>query len=119
MGAITERMSWERIKLLYWAYVHGRKFFAMSRSQVCSPDDFFKALALLVREEDIAERTKLKKTLQQKLQIWEKGMAILVAKAECFESNANKDMLSKELDRLLLLSCVDHKVTKKAQKVAW
>jgi hypothetical protein len=60
----------------------------------------------------------LMKTLQQKAQIQEKGMAILVAKAACFELSAYKDVLSKELDTLLQWYGIDHKGMKKAQKVA-
>ncbi len=45
-------------------------------------------------------------------------MAILVAKAACFESNAYKDVSSKELDTLLQWYGIDHKGMKKAQKVA-
>ena len=43
--------------------------------------------ALLAREEQTAEKMKLKKSLQQKFELCEKGIAILVEKAECFESN--------------------------------
>jgi hypothetical protein len=53
---------------------------------VCS-DDFFKAQALLAREEETAEKTNLKKSLQQKFELRENGLAILVEMAECFESN--------------------------------
>ncbi len=49
---ITERMSRERIDLLARANTHGKKFFATGGSHVCS-DDFFKAQALLAREEDV------------------------------------------------------------------
>ena len=74
--------------MLPWANMHSKKFFATGSSHVCS-DDFFKVQALLlVREECRAEKTKLKKSLQQKAQIQEKGMEILVTKAACFESNA-------------------------------
>ena len=51
---------------------------------MCS-DDFFKAQALLAREEEKAEKMKLKKSLQQKIELCEKGMAIMVEMAECFE----------------------------------
>jgi hypothetical protein len=37
---------------------------------------FFKAQALLAWEDKTAEKTKLKKTLQQKFELSEKGMAI-------------------------------------------
>jgi len=86
MTPITERMSRERIELLARANTHGKKFFAMGGSHVCL-DNFFKAQALLAREEETADKTKLKKSLQQKFELCERGMAILVEKAECFESN--------------------------------
>jgi hypothetical protein len=114
---ITERMSRERVELLARANTHGKKFFATGGSHVCS-DDFFKAQALLAREEETAEKTKLKKSLQQKLELREKGMAILVEKAECFESNDYRNVSTKELDVLLNWYGVEKKATKKAEKVA-
>jgi hypothetical protein len=63
----------------------------------------------LAREEEIAEKMKLKKSLQQKAKLHEKGMAILVEKAACFESNNYKDVLTKELDILLQWYRVDKK----------
>jgi hypothetical protein len=58
MGAITERMLWERIELLSWANMHGKNFFVMSSSHVCS-DDLLKAQPLvLAMEEDIAKKMK-------------------------------------------------------------
>ena len=83
MTPITEWMSREQIELLAHANTHSKKFFATGGSHVCS-DDFFKAQALLAREQETAEKTKLKKSLQQKFKLREKGMAILVEKAECF-----------------------------------
>ena len=62
---------------------------------------FFKAQALIVRDEEIAEKTKLKKMLQTKAELQEKGGVILVEKAVCFESNNYKDVSTKELDALL------------------
>ena len=117
MTPITERMSRERIELLARANTHGKKFFATGGSHVCS-DDFFKAQALLAREEEIAEKTKLKKSLQQKFELREKGMAILVEKAECFESNNYRNVSTKELDVLLNWYGVEKKAMKKAEKVA-
>ena len=67
---------------------------------MCS-DDFFKAQALLAREEDVMMKIKLKKSLQQKSELHVKGMAILVEKAECFESNNYRNVSTKELDVLL------------------
>jgi hypothetical protein len=117
MGAITERMSWERIELLACANTHGKKFFAMGGSHVCS-NNLFKAQALLAREEEIAEKTILKKTLQQKSELCKKGMAILVEKAACFELNNYKDVPAKELDILLQWYGIKKKGMKKAKKVA-
>jgi hypothetical protein len=45
-------------------------------------------------------------------------MAILVEKAECFESNNYRDVSTKELDVLLNWYGVEKKATKKAEKVA-
>jgi hypothetical protein len=98
-GSITERMSKKRIKLLARANTHGKKFFATGGSHVCL-DDFFKAQALLVREDELAKKEKLKKTLQQNVELAKKGMAILVEKATCFESNKYQHVSIKELDIL-------------------
>jgi hypothetical protein len=117
MGPITERMLRERIELLAHANTHGKKFFAIGGSYVRS-DNFFKAQALLAREEEIAEKMKLKKSLQQKAKLHKKGMAILVEKAACFEFNNYKDVSTKELDILLQWYGVDKKGMKKAEKVA-
>ncbi len=61
---------------------------------------------------------KLKKSLQQKAVAQEKGMAILVKKATCFESNDYKNVLTKELDVLLNWYGIEKKGAKKADKVA-
>ncbi len=114
---ITEQMTQERIELLACANNHGKKFFATGGSHVCS-DDFFKAQALLAREEETAQKTKLKKSLQQKFELREKGMAILVEKGECFESNNYKNVSTKELDVLLNWYGTEKKAMKKAEKVA-
>jgi hypothetical protein len=50
-------MPQEQIELLARANTHGNKFFATGGSHVRS-DDFFKAQALLAREEDIAMKIK-------------------------------------------------------------
>jgi hypothetical protein len=52
-----------------------------------------------------------------KAKIWEKGMEILVAKVECFESNSYSSVMTKELDTLLQWYDVDHKRMKKADKI--
>ena len=98
------------------ANTHGKKFFATGGSHVCS-DDFFKAQALLAREEEVTEKTKLKKSLQEKAILHEKGMAILVEKAASFESNNYRDVSTKDLDILLQWYGVDKKGMKKAEKV--
>jgi hypothetical protein len=113
---ITEWMSRERIELLARANTHGKKFFATGGSHVCS-DDFFKAQSLIAREEEVAEKTRMKKSLQQKSELREKGMAILVEKAECFESNNYRSVSTKELDVLLNWYGVEKKATKKVEKV--
>jgi len=78
----------------------------------------FKAQALLAREEDVAMKIKVKKSLQQKSELHEKGMRILVEKAECFESNNYRSVSTKELDVLLNWYGVEKKAAKKAEKVA-
>jgi hypothetical protein len=78
----------------------------------------FKAQAFLAREEEIAEKTKLKMSLQRKSELCEKGMAILVKKAECFKSNNYRNVSTKELGVLLNWYGVEKKATKKAEKVA-
>ncbi len=75
---------------------------------------FFKAQALLAREEETAEKTKLKKSLQQKFEIREKGMAILVEKAECFKLNNYRNVSTKELDVLLNWYGIEKKAMRKA-----
>jgi hypothetical protein len=99
-GGITERMSKERIELLARANTQGKKFFATGGSHVCS-DDVFKAQALLAREDELAEKEKLKKTLQLNAELAKKGMAILVENAAYFESNNYKHVSVKELDILM------------------
>jgi hypothetical protein len=116
-GGITEQMSRERIELLAHANTHGKKFFATGGSHVCS-DDFFKAQALLAREEELVEKEKLKKTLQLNAELAKKGMQILVEKAAYFESNNYNTVSTKELDVLLQWYGVDKKGMKKAEKVA-
>ncbi len=74
---------------------------------------------LQAREDEITEKTKLKKSLQQKFELREKGMAIFVEKAECFESNNHRNVTTKELDVLLNSYGVEKKAgSKKAEKVA-
>ena len=118
-GPITERLSKEWIELLACVNTHGKNFFATSGSHVCS-DDFFKAQALLAREDELAKKEKLKKTLQQNAELAKKGMAILVEKATCFESNNYQHVLLKELDILMQWYSVEKNGMKKAEKdVKW
>jgi hypothetical protein len=63
-------------------------------------------------------KIKLKKSLQQKSELHEKGTVILVEKAECFESNNYRNVSTKELDVLLNWCGVKKKAAKKAEKVA-
>ena len=72
MMAITEKMTKARDELLANATTHGKKFFVTGGSHVCS-DDFFNAQALIARDEEITEKTKLKKMLQTKAELREKG----------------------------------------------
>jgi hypothetical protein len=92
------QMWCECIDLLAKANTRGKIFFAMGGSHVCS-NDYYKAQALLsVREGEVKEEEKLKKMLMAKAQLQEKGIAILVEKTACFESNNYKDILMKALD---------------------
>ena len=117
-GPITQRMSKERIELLARANTHGKKFYATGGSHVCS-DDFFKAQALLARNDVLAEKEALKKTWQHKAEIAAKGMAIVVEKAALFETNNYKDVSSKELDVLMQWYDVEKRQgMKKPDKVA-
>ncbi len=84
---------------------------------MCS-DDFFKAQALQVREDEIKERTKLKKKLLEMTVLHDKGMAILVAKAVFFEANNYREVSTKELDVLLSWYGIDMKgMRRKSEKV--
>jgi len=62
------------------------------------------------------KKTKLKKSLQEKAILHEKGMAILAEKAASFESNNYRDVSTKDLDILLQWYGVDKKGMKKAEK---
>ena len=99
------------------ANTHGKKFFATGGSHACS-DDFFKAQALLAREDKLAEKEKLKKTMQLNAELAKKGMVILVEKAACFEMNNYKTVSTKELDVLMQWYGVEKKGMKKEEKVA-
>jgi len=111
-------MSKEQIELLAHANTHGKKFFATGGSHVCS-DDFFKAQALLAREDELAAKEALKKTLKQKAEIAKKGTAIVEEKAALFEANNYKDVSAKELDVLMQWYDVEKRQgMKKADKVA-
>jgi hypothetical protein len=86
---------------------------------MCVWMNVFKAQALQARDDKITEKMKLKKSLQQKSELCEKGMAILVEKAECFESNNYRNITTKELDVLLNWYGIKKKAgMKKAEKVA-
>lgn len=60
----------------------------------------------------------MKKTLQLNAELAKKGMAILVEKAACFESNNYSNVSTKELDALMQWYGVEKKGMKKAEKVA-
>ena len=53
------------------------------------------------KDDELAEKEALKKTVQHKAEIATKGMAIVVEKAALFETNNYKDVSSKELDVLM------------------
>ena len=74
-----------------------------------------------MRESELAEKEALKRTLHQKAEIAEKGMAIVVVveKAEFFEANNYKDVSAKELDVLMQWYDVKKRQgMRKADKVA-
>jgi hypothetical protein len=100
MTAITERHSDERIQLLAKANTHGKKFYATSGSYVCS-DDFVKAEALHCREDRIKELQALKKKRQQQATTEAKALAVLDAKARCFEENDYRGISVQDLTTLL------------------
>ena len=85
---------------------------------MCVRTIFLKLKHFWRREEKTAEKTKLKKSLQQKFELREKGMAILVEKAECFESNNYRNVSTKELDVLLNLYGVEKKATEGRESCA-
>ncbi len=77
--------------LLAKANTHGKKFYATGGSHVCS-DDFFKAEAVCCRDDGIKELEDKKKQQQQQTATKVKALAILNAKASCFEENDYKGM---------------------------
>ena len=100
MTAITERHSNERIQLLAKANTHGKEFYATDGSHVCS-DDFFKAEALRCWEDRIKELQALKKKRQQQPTTEAKALAVLDAKARCFEENDYRGISVQDLTTLL------------------
>jgi hypothetical protein len=118
MTAITEKHSQEWIRLLAHANTHGKKFYATGGSHVCS-DYFFKAEALCCCEDTVKVQEDLKKTRLQQAAAEEKALAVLDAKALCFENDDYKGVSVGDLGTLLAWYNVPKEKMKKAQMVAW
>jgi len=116
MTGITERHSKERIELLAKANTHGKKFYATGGSHVCS-DDFFKAEALRCREDRIRELEALKKKREQQAATEAKALAVLDAKARCFEENDYRGMSVQDLATLLAWYNIPKEKMKKSDMV--
>ena len=117
LNPITERHSKERILLLAKANTHGKKFYATGGSHVCS-DDFFKAEAVRCRDDQVKEREEEKKKRQQLTATEEKALAILDAKASCFEDNDYKGVSVPDLTALLAWYNIPKERMNKPQMVA-
>lgn len=117
LNPITERHSKERILLLAKANTHGKKFFTTGGSHVCS-DDFFKAEAVRCRDDQVKEREDEKKKRQQQTTTEVKALAILDAKASCFEENDYKGVSVSELTALLAWYNIPKEKMNKSQMVA-
>ncbi len=79
---------------------HGKKFYATGGSHVCS-DDFFKAETLRCREDTLKAREEIKKTRLQWMALEEKALAVLDAKALCFDNNDYKSDSAADFNELL------------------
>jgi hypothetical protein len=113
----TEKHSKERILLLAKANTHGKKFYATGGSHVWS-DDFFKAEAVRCRDDRVKELEDEKKKRQQQTATEVKALAILDAKASCFEENDYKGVPVPELIALLAWYNIPKEKMKKSQMVA-
>ncbi len=103
--------------LLAKANTHGKKFYATGGSHVCS-DDFFKAEAVRCREDQVKEREEEKKKRQQLKATEVKALAVLDAKASCFEDNDYKGMTVQDLTALLAWYNIPKERMNKPQMVA-
>jgi len=103
--------------LLSKANTHGKKFYATGGSHVCS-DDFFKAEALRCREDRVKELEEEKKKRKQQTETEAKALAVLDAKASCFENNDYKGVSVTELAVLLAWYNIPKEKMKKPQMVA-
>jgi hypothetical protein len=117
LNPITEKHSMERVLLLAKANTHGKKFYATGGSHVCS-DDFFKAEAVRCRDDRIKELEDEKKKQQQQTATEVKALAILDAKASCFEENDYKGVSVPELTALLAWYNIPKEKMKKSEMVA-
>ena len=95
----------------------GKKFYAIGGSHVCS-DDFFKAEAVRCRDDRVKELEDEKKKRQQQRATEVKALAILDAKASCFEENDYKCVTVPELTALLAWYKILKEKMKKSQMVA-
>ncbi len=117
LTAITVRHSSERIMLLAKANTHGKKFYATGGSHICL-DDFFKAEAERYREDQVKEQEALKRKRQQQVQTEAKALAVLDAKAICFENNDYKAVSVQNLTTLLAWYNIPKDKMKKADIIA-
>ena len=85
-------------------------------SHVCS-DDFFKAEALRCREDRIKELEALKKKRQQEATTEAKALAVLDAKARCFEENDYRGISVQDLTTLLAWYNIPKEKMKKSDMV--
>ena len=79
---ITERNSQARIELLAKASTHGAKFTATGCFHITS-DDMFKSLEISIREKEISEMEKDKRTRMEKEKFETDGRAALASRPPC------------------------------------
>ena len=94
-----------------------RSSLQLGGSHVCS-DDFFKAEAVRCRDDRIKELEDEKKKQQQQTATEVKALAILDAKASCFEENDYKGVSVPELTALLAWYNILKEKMKKSEMVA-
>ena len=103
--------------LLAKANTHDKKFYATGGSHVCS-NDFFKAEALRCLEDCVKELEDKKKKRKQQTETEAKALAVLDAKASCFENNDYKGVSVPDMAALLAWYNIPREKMKKQQMVA-